>query len=205
MQNKISAILFDYGGVIELSDFDLIGGIVEILSITREKWGAVYYTYNHLTNVEGKLWKEVALIVAKKIGATENQLSAISTLTEEADNKKKLNIELIEIIRKLKNMRLKTAVISNYTSILRQKIIEQGIHDAFDEIVISSEEGYQKPNPKLFEVAYKKLGVTASETIFIDNSPSSLTSAAGVGYTPILYTDNENLKRDLSMLLNTSL
>ncbi|HRH24944.1 MAG TPA: HAD-IA family hydrolase [Candidatus Paceibacterota bacterium] len=205
MQNNISAVLFDYGGVIELSDFDLINGIVEILGITREKWGDVYYTHNHLTNVEGKSWKEVALIVAEKLGATEDQLKAISTLTEEVNSKKKVNVELVEIIRKLRSLGLKTAVISNYTSILRQKIIEQDIHNAFDEIIISSEEGYQKPNPKLFEVAYKKLGVTASETVFIDDSPSSLKSATELGYTPVLYTDNESLRKALSTLLNISL
>lgn len=205
MGNNISAILFDYGGVIELSDFDLINGIVEILGITREKWGDVYYTHNHLTNVEGKSWKEVALIVADKIGATEDQLHAISKLTDEINSKKKVNTELIEIIRKLRSLGFKTAVISNYTSILRQKIIEQDIHNAFDEIIISSEEGYQKPNPKLFEVAYKKLGVTASETVFIDDSPSSLKSAPELGYTPVLYTNNESLRKDLSEILNVSL
>jgi len=205
MQNNISAILFDYGGVIQLSDFDLINGIVEILGITKEKWGDVYYTHNHLTNVEGRSWKEVALIVAEKLGATENQLNAISNLTEEAKAKKKVNVELVEIIKKLKSLGFKTAVISNYTSILRQKIIEQDIHNAFDEIIISSEEGYQKPNPKLFEIAYKKLGVTASETVFIDDSPSSLKSAPELGYTPILFIDNKSLRESLSEILNISL
>ena len=205
MQNNISVIIFDYGGVIELSDFDLINGIVEILGITKERWGDIYYTHNYLTNVEGRPWKEVALIVAEKLGATEDQLSTVSNLIEEVNSRNKVNTELIEVIRKLRGLGFKTAVISNYTSILRQKIADHGIYDAFDEIIISGEEGYQKPNAKLFEIAYKRLGVIGPETVFVDDSPSSLTSAGELGYAPILYKCNKDLREALSTLLNITL
>ncbi len=202
MNNNISAVMFDYGGVLELSDSDLTSEIVQTLGITKEEWGNVYYAHNHLSNVGHKERKEILLLVAEKIGATEAQLAAIADLADKESRGKRLNNELVEIIRKLRARGLKTAIISNYTSILRQRIIDQGIDNAFDAIIISSEEGYQKPDPRIFEAAYQKLGVTAAETVFVDDSQSSLRTATEIGYTPILYTDNASLEKRLSELLN---
>jgi len=206
VQNKILAIVFDYGGVIELfSDTDFISTITRIIGVTKEDWRKLYYSLNTLTNVEGREWKEVALIVAGKLGATKEQLDKISNLIDEEKRNRKLNIELLELIKKIRSLGFKTAILSNNTRILREKITKQNITDLFDAIVISSEEGYQKPDPKLFEIAFKKLGVSASNVIFIDDATPSLKSAAEIGYTPILYENNESLKNSLSKILNIDL
>ncbi len=205
MNKNFTAIFFDYGGVIEVSDYKLMDEILKTLGITKEEWSAVYLKYNHLTNLENKEWKEVGLLVAEKLGADQSQLENIATLIDQANSSKVLNIELIDLIKKLKNLGLKTAIISNYTSTLRNKIQNQGIYALFDEIIISSEVGYQKPNSEIFEVAFGKLNVTAGQTVFIDDSSSSLSYANEIGYTPILYTNIDNLKFELSRILNTDL
>jgi epoxide hydrolase-like predicted phosphatase len=202
MQNKFSAIIFDYGDVIELSGIKLISGITDILGISKEEWREMYLNYNHLSNVDNREWKDVALIVAQKFSNDTEKLKKMSDLFDEGNRSKKLNTELIDTIKQLKDLGFKIAVLSNYTSVLREKIKEQKIHHLFDEIIISSEEGYQKPDKKIFEITFNKLGVKSSEVIFVDDSPSSLSSAEEVGYTPILYTDNINLKNKLSSILN---
>jgi hypothetical protein len=46
----IKAIAFDYGGVVEIEEGDLIQEIADFLKITKEDWHRVYYSFNHLYN-----------------------------------------------------------------------------------------------------------------------------------------------------------
>ncbi len=65
---------------------------------------------------------------------------------------------------------------------------------------ISGEIGFQKPHKEAFEVLFTRLGVRSNETVFIDDSPKSLEKAKEIGYIPVLYKNNDQLKTDLSKL-----
>src|SRR3989344_635714 len=118
--SKISVIIFDYGDVIEISDIKMSTEIVKILGITKEKWRKVYFNYNHLVNVENREWKDIILMVAKKLNATTEQLKKISELADKKRNEQKLNVGLLELIKKLRDLGFKTVVLSNYSLTLRE-------------------------------------------------------------------------------------
>jgi len=69
-----------------------------------------------------------------------------------------------------------------------------------DDAVISGEIGYQKPHKEAFAVLFERLGASAQEVVFIDDSPKSLEKAEEIGYTPILFQNNEQLISDLRSL-----
>ena len=129
----IKAIVFDYGGVIELKDGDLIQEIADSLQITKEEWQEVYFTLNHLNNTGKKSWREVATIVAQKFNASDIQISFIQDLINKYDQKRILNLELIEIIKYLKKKNYKIGILSNYSITLREKLTRLNIIDLFDE------------------------------------------------------------------------
>lgn len=197
----IKAIVFDYGGVIELKDGDLIQEIADSLQITKENWQEVYFTLNHLNNTGQKSWREVATIVARKFDASDIQVSFIQDLINKYDQKRILNLELIEVIKDLKKKNYKIGILSNYSITLREKLTRLNIIDLFDEVIISSEVGLQKPQPEIFEIVFNKLDIKNSEMIFIDDTKRSLEGADKIGYIPILYSDNETLKSNLSSIL----
>lgn len=197
----IKAIAFDYGGVIELKDGDLIQEIADSLKITKEDWQRIYFTFNHLNNTGKNSWEEVATLVAKKFNASDIQISFIQDLIKKYDKKRILNSELIEIIKDLKKKNYKISILSNYSITLRQKLIRLEIIDLFDEVIISSEVGFQKPQPEIFEILFSKLGVNSDEVIFIDDTQQSLLNANDIGYKPLLYVNNEKLKKDLLDIL----
>ena len=62
-----------------------------------------------------------------------------------------------------------------------------------------------KPLPEIFNILFNKLKVEANEVIFIDDTPRCLEGADKIGYTPILFKDNETLKNKLSNLLDIEL
>ncbi len=91
---------------------------------------------------------------------------------------------------------------SNYSTQLRNLLVTQGIDILFDEIIISGEVGFQKPDPKIFELLCSHLKIAPNELIFIDDTLKSLESAESIGYTPLHFQNNEKLFLDLEKALN---
>lgn len=67
----------------------------------------------------------------------------------------------------------------------------------FDYVVISSKIGINKPDPEIYKYALKISDSLAEESIFIDDLENNLIPAEDLGIETILYTNPENLIRDL--------
>lgn len=197
----IKAIVFDYGGVIEITDTGLMPKIADYLQVTFEDWLKEYRTLNYLCNTGKNSYEEVYAFTAKKFNASDVQISHIHEMMKENMDTRKINFELIEIIKDLKSKNYKIGLLSNNYIKLRQQMAEEDTIKYFDSVIVSSEVGYQKPQPEIFEILFKEMGVKSNELIFIDDSKSSLEGADKIGYIPILYRDNESLKLELSNLL----
>ena len=118
---------------------------------------------------------------------------------------RKINLGLVEIIKRLKNINYKIGLLSNNYIKLRQELIDQNLINLFDAIIISAEVGYQKPQSEIFKILFDKLGVKPNEVVFIDDYTKSLEGADNIGYTPILYKNNATFKSELSNILKITL
>lgn len=198
--HSIKAIIFDYGGVIHtvpdaqgMSIFEIIG---KELELDIEEFKALYFANNHRNNLGSWTHKQTLLYVIEKLAPEKRDQGeeAIDAFI----NKKVLNQELLGYVTRLKELGYIVALLSNYNSDLRNRIAENGVAEIFGEnIFISTEIGYQKPNPKAFEHAFQSLGLKPEEVIFIDDSPMSLSTAESVGYHPLRFTSNKKLLEDL--------
>ncbi|MBN2045795.1 MAG: HAD-IA family hydrolase [Anaerolineales bacterium] len=113
-----------------------------------------------------------------------------------------LDRALVEYIRSLKQD-YTTAVISNYTVILREKIENQWqIGDAFDELIISSEVGMMKPAPGIFYIALEKTSTVPEEAVLIDDFIQNVEGAHNVGMQAILFETPAQAMNDLNALIN---
>lgn len=201
----IKLIAFDYGGVIKISERNLSSDICDYLKIDKEDWKKEYFLVNHLANVKNISFSEVFILVASKFDNSDETRKYILDLLENNKNKWHLNDELIDIVKNLKRKNYKIALLSNNSTELRQKLIENEIIDLFDEIIISAEVGFQKPQPEIFDILFKRLEANPSEVIFVDDTPRSLENADKIGYIPILFKDNKSLKSELSSILDINI
>jgi len=81
---------------------------------------------------------------------------------------------------------------------LVRKILQTNrIEKYFDEIIISGEIGFAKPDSEIFRIALKRLNVDAPETVFVDDLETYLEGARQAGITGILFKDTGQLKSDL--------
>ncbi len=79
--------------------------------------------------------------------------------------------EVMPCLKKLKNLSIKTAIITDGIPIKQyEKILRLNIEDMIDLVVISDEIGIRKPNPKLFSFFLKKFGVNGKETIYVGDN-----------------------------------
>ncbi|HSR88781.1 MAG TPA: HAD-IA family hydrolase [Candidatus Udaeobacter sp.] len=194
----IKAVCFDFGGVIELYEYGkILPKIAELLNVPLADFRAEYFKHNHLTNIGNQNWEEIIIKAVKTFSDNTETESAVRALIHKWSTSKKLNTELLSWFTVLKQQGFKVGILSNNTSKLRQEIEAQGIHNLTDVIVISSEIGFQKPHKEAFLHLFEKLNVLPQETIFIDDASKSLEKAAEIGYHPILFQDNEQLKKDL--------
>lgn len=77
---------------------------------------------------------------------------------------------------------------------------EHQLHDLFDIVVLSSEEGITKPNPLIFERAAERMDVPVYESLFIDDIQANCDGAEQVGMKSLLYTSNKSLERSITQL-----
>ena len=76
------------------------------------------------------------------------------------------------------------AVVSNfdYTPTALGILEREGIARCFETVVVSDEVGWRKPKPVIFEIALGRLGVSASEALFVgDRADIDVAGAQGVG------------------------
>lgn len=86
--------------------------------------------------------------------------------------------DVVETLKMLKKMKMKLGVISNWDTRLLTILKDVELYDYFDKIIISSEVGYEKPSPEIFEIAAETLGVPLESSIFVGDSPDKDVLAA---------------------------
>ena len=99
-----------------------------------------------------------------------------------------------EVIPRLKN-KYKMAVVSDAWPSLENVFIDADMKKYFEIIVISTQIGTLKPDPKMYETAIENLNVNNSEAIFIDDNINNCLGAEKLEIKSILMS-RENYDED---------
>ncbi len=108
--------------------------------------------------------------------------------------------ELLDHLRDLRKTH-KVGLISNAWSGLRPYIVKQKFEDAFDTMIISAEVGLIKPDPRIFQLALDKFGVSPEESIFIDDFPPNVEAAREMGIHAILFAAHDQAVDEMEKML----
>lgn len=90
--------------------------------------------------------------------------------------------EQLEVVKKLKALGIKTAIVTNVASdrlySQRNKIKALKLESLFDAVVLSGELGVHKPDRRIYDHAAKLLGVPNEACVFVGDDPASDISGA---------------------------
>jgi HAD superfamily hydrolase (TIGR01509 family) len=201
MHQNYKAVVFDFGGVIEITaDGNPLKKVADVVGLSIDDFHKEYFKYNHLSNVDGLPWEETVAIVVSHLTDSQDLIQQSRQIILDHIASRRINRELVDFFPILRQQEYKVAIFSNNTTRLRQQLIDEKIIDLIDEAVIFGEIGFQKPHKEAFDVLFQKLNLRPEEVIFIDDAPKSLEKAEEIGYTPILFRGNDQLKEDLEHL-----
>jgi len=72
----------------------------------------------------------------------------------------------------------------------------------FDLVIESSKEGVRKPDPRFYQLACERLGVSPQHAVFLDDLGVNLKSARELGMTTIKVNNEQQAIADLSAVLD---
>jgi len=90
------------------------------------------------------------------------------------------------VLEQLRGEGLQTGVISNFDQRLRPLLRALGLHALLDVITLPADTGAAKPEPQIFGVALKRLGLTAQHVTYVgDHVTEDIEAARSVGMRAI--------------------
>jgi putative hydrolase of the HAD superfamily len=88
--------------------------------------------------------------------------------------------DLLACLRRIRR-RAGTAIVSNAWPHLRARLSEDGIVGVVDEVVLSCEVGWAKPDPRIYAEGLRRLAVEPGAALFIDDTAGHVTAARSLG------------------------
>lgn len=198
METRIEAILLDWGGVlIDNPGPGLMGYCARALGVSVED-------YTQVHNHRGELFQKGAIReevfwrrVCDELGcAVPSQPSLWAEAFRAVYSPRE---GVFDLARRLRENGCKTSLLSN-TEVPAMEFFFELRYDAFDAATFSCAEGVVKPQREIYEIAARKLGLTTTQCVFIDDKPEFVEGAQAAGMKGIVYGSLAQVERELAGL-----
>ena len=192
------AVIFDMDGVIAETEHAHIGAEKQ----TMLKYGIEIFE-DELHEYTGTTAKVMftSLIEKYKLNTTfdrifkEKEEILFKLLEEDVQPTK----GVIDLLRKLKKMKIKLAVASSSHKRMIEYVLKKlKIIDLFDSIVGAEDIDRSKPDPEIFLISAKRLNVKPEECIVVEDSKLGVEAAKKAGMKCLGYVNPSSGKQDLS-------
>ena len=165
----------------------------------------IFWDEKALDQYEGKITYEDSIkYVCEKCGKSVDERTISKILDKRIKTKsvcfEYVQPEVYQLLKMLRDIGMKTAIVSNCSSEEVQVLKHSEIYKYFDEVILSYEVHMKKLDSCIYEEAAKRLGIDVSECIFVgDGGSNELVGATNVGMKAIQakwYTNKHPQKRD---------
>jgi epoxide hydrolase-like predicted phosphatase len=196
---KYTTIFFDWGGVIANDPGDeFLGNLIRSVGASEAQVQEIFETYmkrfmrGQISDAE--YWQELR---------TKYNLSIHDSISDEFKKWRGLaaNEDILALVKEAKTKGFNIAILSNVIEPTYNVIKQAGYYDLFDDVIASCKVRYVKPEKEIYTIALARFGVTAQESIFIDDKQYCLDPAIKMGFKTILAESPEQIMRDLRALI----
>jgi len=199
----IKAVIFDFGGVVKKSEQGFYKDISKVYGVSEQEFVGVFKKplaqLNRADISEQELWDKISQKL--NVPTPEN----VRELFKQAYRTNLyLFPEIIELIKELKEKKIRTAVLSNVIKIHAEVIRENKGYDLFDKVILSCEVGLVKPEKKIYQIALSELGTEPKQAIFIDDREDNLLPAQEMGIRTVLAVNPEQVVKEVKQIIKES-
>lgn len=210
---KIKHFIFDFGGVLIEKTFvlkNLLDMVEADLNITIPRLENSYIrkvkrglSSGRLTTQEflQKLFKKYYYPFQKTDGAlppkkvnVEYYVELWFDLYSQVTN---LSLDMAEIIERLHQADYTVSLMSNTHDVHAKSNYLKGFYDIFDNVFLSNEIGFIKPDMDKYKYVLKKLDTKPKKCVFIDDKVQNLVPARDLGIIVIRFESFEKFKNQL--------
>jgi putative hydrolase of the HAD superfamily len=189
----IRAVVFDFGGVVIRTPFEMAPGLERRLGLAPGSIdlagpfdpGAdpLWRRFRAGEFTELGYWQRQADRHAEMIGAGEDRLRSLMDTLFEAPRHEVLRPDTWQLRRTLIGKGLRVAALTNDLSRFHDPawIERMDVLDKFDPFVDLSNTGILKPDPRGYRRVLAGLHVAAEQVLFVDDQPVNIEGAENVG------------------------
>lgn len=196
----IKVVFFDLGGVlVRTEDMQPRTCLAASLGLTYEAIESL--VFDSKSSLQASLgaideyqhWQQVV----RSLDLPETEIQRVRTEFFAGD---RIDHDLLDLMRSLRKT-LRVGLISNAWSGLREWITRQKFADLFDDMLISAELGFMKPDGRIYRTALERLQVLPAESVFLDDSLKNVTGARQAGMHAIHFVQPGLAVAELKALL----
>lgn len=188
----IRGLIFDYGGVLWDMRWDL-ARTLELEHGLRERtivdtlYGSETWQQLEIGIGDREAWLHESHRVLEDAAGRE-----LPRLHQQWRDRQHLIAPNIELIRRLRQT-YKTAVLSNADRTLVDRLRDvHGIYELFDDVLCSAEVGMAKPDPRIYALSARRIGLPPEACVFIDDLAQNVEAAREAGMHAVLFLVNEH-------------
>jgi putative hydrolase of the HAD superfamily len=182
----ITAVLFDFGGVLADSPFDafaryeaehgLPDGFIRSVNTANPDDNA--WARLERSELDFAAFCAAFEAEARAAGGEINAAALFATMAGE------VRPEMIEVVRRCHGPFRTGLLTNNFVSSIRESP-HAALLDLFDVVVESSVAGVRKPDPRFYHLACDALGIVPEEAVFLDDLGVNLKPARALGMVTI--------------------
>jgi epoxide hydrolase-like predicted phosphatase len=143
---------------------------------------------------EGQLARRLSEVAGREVAAT----GLLQRMFDQFEHAPAMSA----LVLRARRAGLRTGLLSNSWG---NEYPREGWDEMFDAIVISGEVGMRKPEPEIFGHVLDLLGVSAADTVFVDDLAHNVEAAESLGLVGVHHTSYEGTATRLESLFGVHL
>jgi HAD superfamily hydrolase (TIGR01509 family) len=155
-----------------------------LAGVAPEAWYAAYHRIEAALNA-GQLSGEAGFAeILRACGAGPRPGLARELMDLERElllTSARLYDDVLPFFETLRSRGTRVAIVSNCTEHTRRLLLELGVSELADALILSCEVRAAKPSARIFRTALDQLGVAAGAALFVDDQPAYCAGAAALG------------------------
>ena len=182
----VREVLADEGHVHDLSAIDALMPLVDAYYEDRYRTDDTFWTDEGETS---QVWIGMYSLLCRKLGIADEAEAIARRVYDEFGCAARWRAydDVAPAFERLRARGLSIGIISNWDRRLEGLLGGLGLGELIDTVVSSAAVGLHKPDPRIFDMACERLGVTAVEAAHVgDHHYADIVGASAVGMTPVL-------------------
>jgi putative hydrolase of the HAD superfamily len=194
----LHALILDYGDVLSRPQRDrCVQAMADRLGVLVSAFRAAYRQHRRPYDAglpAADYWQRVLDTLGRGTPAMDTAATIEWLIGTDVDSWTDYREETWALARAFRAGGRLTAFLSNgIPEVMARLRAERALGSCFDVIVVSSEVGLTKPDPRIYELCLARLGVDAARALFVDDRIENVEAAAAVGLRTLHFTGDESV------------